>query len=132
MKVYSIFPFFAFFFLYGNAQTELSRKNKKLDSLFAAYYEEGLKLKPIDATDYGESRYNNLLPAAFTDSYRTLLRNYYSHYLAAILKFNEKNLSMDDRLSYDILKHDLEINLEGLRLKDNLIPFSQEQGLPSL
>ena len=35
-----------------------------------SFYEDGLKLSPLGATAAGDSRYNDLLPAEFTDSYR--------------------------------------------------------------
>lgn len=104
--------------------------NKQLDSLFNAYYDEGLKLSPGMATFYGDNRYNNLWPAAFTDSYRVKYHHYYSRYLTALTKFSRENLSKNDRLSYDIFKWQLNMDVERVKQKDNRMPFTQFEGGP--
>jgi uncharacterized protein (DUF885 family) len=86
------------------AQTASTASNSTLNKLFADYYEEGLKLSPVTATFNGDNRYNNLLPAEFTDSYRAKLRDYYNHYRAILTKFKRESLSDNDKLSYDIMQ----------------------------
>ena len=108
----------------SNAQTTTGT-NKQLDSLFNSYYDEGLKLSPGAATFYGDNRYNDLLPAEFTDSYREKYKDYYTRYLTALSNFKRESLSENDRLSYDIFKWQLKMNLEGLTQKDNRMPFNQ-------
>lgn len=104
--------------------------NKQLDSLFDSYYDEGLKLSPGMATFYGDNRYNDLLPAEFTDSYREKYKDYYTRYLTALSNFKRESLSENDRLSYDIFKWQLKMKLEGLAQKDNHMPFNQFVGIP--
>ncbi|MDB5260847.1 MAG: hypothetical protein JWQ14_128, partial [Adhaeribacter sp.] len=84
------------------AQTAEKGNNKELDKLFGSYYEEELKLSPASATYRGDKRYNDLLPATFTDSYRVKLKTFYTHYLTALSKFKRADLNENDRLSYDI------------------------------
>ena len=102
---------------------------KQLDSLFNSYYDEGLKLSPGMATFYGDNRYNDLLPAEFTDSYREKYKDYYTRYLKAISKSKKESLSENDRLSYDIFQWQLKMNLEGLTQNDNRMPFNQFDGI---
>ncbi len=100
----------------------------KLATFLDQYYEEGLQLFPISATYQGDKRYNDLLPADFTDSYRVKLKDFYKKYLDGLDKFDRARLDDNDQASYDILKHDAEIALEGLSFNDNYIPFNQFYG----
>jgi uncharacterized protein (DUF885 family) len=110
----------------------IQESNQELNSLFRAYYEAGLKLSPLEATGNGDNRYNDLLPAEFTDSYRAKLQDYYRHYLRALTKYKRESLNANDKLSYDILQWQLQLGLEGLQQKDNRLPFNQLQGIPLL
>ena len=59
-----------FFITIGRARQE----NKELLSFFKIYSEASLKLFPFKATSIGDSRYNDLLFADFTNSYRATLK----------------------------------------------------------
>ncbi|TND01813.1 MAG: protein of unknown function DUF885 [Bacteroidetes bacterium] len=104
--------------------------NKTLAALFDTYYEERLQFFPLDATSNGDNRYNDKLYADFTDSYRAKLKTFWEKSLGELSKFNRDSLSANDRVSYDIFKHEMETNLEGLRFHDNYIPCQQFWGLP--
>ncbi|MEO5642359.1 MAG: DUF885 domain-containing protein [Bacteroidia bacterium] len=104
--------------------------NKDLASLFSTYYEERLQLFPLDATATGDNRYNDKLYADFTDSYRAKLRTFWQKNLEGVSKFNRDSLSENDRISFDIFKREMEMNLEGLNFHDNYIPSQQFWGLP--
>ena len=51
--------------------------SEQLNDLFDRYYEDKLKLFPLEATSIGDKRYNDLLPVDFTDSYRIKLSEFY-------------------------------------------------------
>ncbi len=104
--------------------------NKELATLFNNYYEERLKLYPLEATAIGDKRYNNLLPVDFSDSYRDTLKNFYHNYQTYLTKYDRENLSDKDKISYDDFKREMQINLEGLNFPENYIPFQQFWGLP--
>jgi uncharacterized protein (DUF885 family) len=115
--------------------------NKELATLFDQYYDERMELFPIEATANGDTRFNHLLPADFTDSYRTRLTQFFNRYTIAINKFNREQLNANDQKSYDIFKYELEMGLSGLRfqftgssaLNDNSnFPFDQFNGVPLL
>ena len=110
--------------------TKAQQDNTELGKFFAAYSEESLKLFPFTATSIGDDRYNDLLFADFTRSYRATLNEFYLHYLNELKKFNRQNLNKNDQISYDIFKRDMEMALEGLTYKDNLTPFNQFGGMP--
>jgi uncharacterized protein (DUF885 family) len=81
------------------------------------------------ATSNGDSRYNDLLPASFTDSNIELQKVFYNKFLNGLKKFDRNTLNDNDKISYDIFKRDLEVALEGLSYKTNLVPFTQFSGL---
>lgn len=104
----------------------------ELPGLFERYYEESLKLFPIDATFIGDERYNDLLPIEFTDSYRSILRDFYTRYLTEAKKYEHAEKSETVQTSYDVFLYNLNIALEELSFPENYFPFSQFGGLPLL
>jgi uncharacterized protein (DUF885 family) len=104
--------------------------NKELKSLFDKYYEERMRLFPLESTANGETRYNDLLPTDFTDSYRDTLKEFFNNYLIYVTRYDRDALNNNDRISYDIFKREMEMSLEGLTFHDNYIPFQQFWGLP--
>lgn len=116
-----------------------SEANKNLAALFNQYYEERLQIFPLEATANGDTRYNNLLPAEFTDSYREKLKNFFTRYQDSIARFDTATLSENDKISYNIFMHEMNMGLQGLSLNfvpspalqsEKYIPFNQFWGLP--
>jgi uncharacterized protein (DUF885 family) len=99
--------------------------NKELATMLEKYYEERLQLFPLEATAIGDTRYNDLLPIDFTDSYRNKLNDFYTRYLAEINKYKRDELSEKDKLSYDVFTYEMQMNQEGFRFQDNYTPFKQ-------
>lgn len=104
--------------------------NANLNRLFAGYYEDKMKLFPLEATANGDLRYNNLLPVDFSESYRDTLKSFYSRYLKAIEVYDRDKLNVNDRISYDIFKREMEISLANFHFPDNYMPFNQFYALP--
>lgn len=116
-----------FFSCNQNDKSGLSN-NQDLALVFENYYNEGLQLFPLNATQIGDSRYNDKLYADFTDSYRTKLKDYYQTYKAHLLKFKRDSLNENDKLSYDLLAYELDDKLRALTFNDNLMPINQFYG----
>ncbi|MEH6766075.1 MAG: DUF885 domain-containing protein [Aequorivita antarctica] len=89
--------------------------NKMLDT----YYEEGLKLNPLNATFSGDTRYNDSFPNFLSDEYSTQLKNYYTNYKEEASKFEDSDLSETEKMSKDILLWECNINLETLTFKNS-------------
>jgi uncharacterized protein (DUF885 family) len=106
------------------------KDKKELASFFDQYYEEYLKLFPVNATAIGDNRYNDQLPVTFTDSYNSKLKDFYTRYLDEINKYNRDELSEKDKISYDVFVYETKMNLESLEFPDNFIPFNQFYALP--
>ena len=104
--------------------------NKAFSQYLSDYYEGRMRHSPLEATQNGDDRYNALLPADFTDSYRDSLKNFYTFFQAGLKKFDRASLTENDRLSYDIASWELSTRLEGLNYTGNYIPFNQFYALP--
>jgi uncharacterized protein (DUF885 family) len=121
----------AFAFIYCSSLASFCQvpDNKKLEAFFKEYTKENYRVFPLIATFNGDSRYNDLLPASFTDSNIELQKVFYNRFLDGIKRFDRNALNDNDKISYDIFKRDLEVALEGLSYKTNLVPFTQFSGL---
>ncbi len=93
------------------------------------YYEERLKLFPIEATYQGDNRYNDLLPNSISQEFLARTKAFYTDYLEKIKAFDREKLSDQDKISYDILKRELELQLDQFKFHLEYVPFSQFEGL---
>ena len=99
--------------------------NISFNQMLDEYYEDGLKLKPIDATFAGDSRYNNSFPNFLSDEYKSEIKAYYSNYLGKLSQFNDEDLSDSEKISKAVLKWECEINLNRLTFRQELFPIDQ-------
>lgn len=104
--------------------------NKELSETLEHYYEERMKLFPMEATMAGDSLYNNILPNTLTDEYSEKVKSFFTKYKESLSKFKEDGLSENDKLSIALLKWECDINLEQLDFKENLMPLNQFTSLP--
>ena len=118
--------------LFASCKTESSKTNPKdndmsfaFNTMLDDYYEEGLKLTPINATFAGDNRYNNSFPNTLSDEYVIQVKNYYSNYLEKLAQYSDDNLNESEKMSKAILKWDCEINLNRLNFRQDLVPIDQ-------
>ena len=104
--------------------------NKSLHQLFESYYQERLKLFPLEATSSGDNRYNHLLPNDGSVQFRQQTQNFYSKYKTALARYKASSLNDADKISYDILGNLVNRALEGQKLHPEYIPFAQFYSLP--
>jgi uncharacterized protein (DUF885 family) len=107
--------------------TSMADKHQ-LDSVFKAYYEEGLALFPFQATAVGDHRYDDKLYAAFTDSYREKLTTFYKKYKTAIEKIDRSTLDSKTQINYDCFVYEVDDNLSALKFHSNYMPLEQIGG----
>lgn len=107
------------------SEMKIQQNHLKLTSILNNYYEDGLKLYPLGATNIGDYRYNDLLPNDISESYRQVLRNYYQDYLDSLKIIDIQLLSEVDQISYDLLKWECDNSLEGLSFPFHLTPIDQ-------
>jgi uncharacterized protein (DUF885 family) len=97
--------------------------------LFGNYYEERLKLFPMEATYAGDHRYDDQLPNDITDSFRASEAAFFRKYLTTVNELDGGQLSTEDQLSCDILRWECETQLEKLRFPTHLMPINQFNSL---
>jgi uncharacterized protein (DUF885 family) len=115
-------------------------ENRALSRVLEDYYKDRMKFLPLEATQNGDNRFNDQLPADFTDSYMDTLRKFFGTYLDKILVFDRDKLNHEDQISYDIFLREMKIYLEGLDLHFTInivtmpnlqyVPFNQFEGTP--
>ena len=108
----------------GEVSTNPTVHNVGFITLLAHYYDDGLKLNPLNATFQGDNRYNDTLPNFLSDSFKKELVNYYQTYLERAEKFEDTKLSESEQMSKAILKWECKVNLEGLAF-ENYTPIDQ-------
>ncbi|MDQ3291323.1 MAG: DUF885 domain-containing protein, partial [Bacteroidota bacterium] len=104
--------------------------NSNLDTIFKNYYEERIKLFPLEATAVADNRYDDELPNEITVKHRAKVKALYNNYLAQLNKLDTTSLKAQEKLSYAIFKRDMQMALEGLTFPEHLMPVNQFLGLP--
>ena len=99
--------------------------SQQIKQITESYYEDRLKLNPFEATAQGDERFNDQFPIEISETHRGLLRDFYKKYQADLAKIDASSLNENDKMSYDILKWECEINLEELTFPKNLMPLNQ-------
>jgi uncharacterized protein (DUF885 family) len=109
------------------AATESERFHRWLE----AQWELQLQRDPILATSLGDTRYNDRLVDTTTAAWRARQKRELRQTLKELARFRKDSLEPKDRISYSILKLDLEQDLAGERFPGWMQPISQIGGLPS-
>ena len=89
------------------------------------YYQEGLTLFPVNATFAGDNRYNDLLHNDIGREHRAKVKAYYTRYLSALGGFDKTKLTEEEQTSYEVLKWECEISLNGFKYPGHLMPIDQ-------
>ena len=125
MKNFSIAYLVLFLLLSCDFNSENIQNNVELNTILENYYQDGLKLNPINATNEGDSRYNDKFPELITDNYKNKQAEYYNKYLNKVSKFEINDLSDVDKMSKSILEWECKINLESLNYNTQYTPIDQ-------
>ncbi|WP_034057320.1 DUF885 domain-containing protein [Lacinutrix jangbogonensis] len=102
-----------------------SEKNTEFSTMLDDFYEEGLKLNPLNATSAGDNRYNNSLPNTLTVEFTTKEKAYYTDFKTKAESYSNTSLNKTEQLSRAILIWDCDINLERFDFNEGLTPINQ-------
>ncbi|MCZ2083486.1 MAG: DUF885 domain-containing protein [Flavobacteriales bacterium] len=102
----------------------------EVDSIAADYYENYLKLYPLEATSQGDLRYNDQLPINIDKDFISGEISFYNSVQNQLKKLDYKSLSDDDKTVYDVLDYTLKDKIERYAYHPEYIPFTQFGGLP--
>jgi uncharacterized protein (DUF885 family) len=97
----------------------------QLNALYNEFWEENLRLHPLNATYAGDARYNGELPNYMSEEYEELDRDFEQRYLDRAHAIGAEGLIGQDRLSYDIFTLNRESALEEAKFPSRLLPVNQ-------
>lgn len=106
-----------------------NKESQKLDGLLHNYYEDRLKLFPLEATALGDNRYNDLFPNSDSQAYLKELSQFYKNYKSQLEAYNREVLSEKDKISFDVMMWECNIGMERLNFKERLMPINQVNSL---
>src|SRR3546814_17620148 len=91
-------------------------KAARLDALYEQYWEELLKLNPLQATFQGDNRYHDQLPDFYSAQFRAKSHDFTTSWLQTHAAVGSEGLSGQDLLRYEIFVSD-----------DNVAQAAEEQ-----
>jgi uncharacterized protein (DUF885 family) len=94
-----------------------SSDTTRFHKMLQDYYEDEEKLFPVNATSNGDNRYNDQFPVDISDSYQSKEKSFCRQYLDSLKNYTSSNLTDNDRVSYDVMKFDLQNSMDGLKFK---------------
>ena len=98
------------------------------DELLANYNTERLALNPLEATFIGDNSMNDRLENFLTEDFRRRNRDFYQQYADALDNIDRAALDPVQRVSYDVLRWETDINREALVFREDLLPLDQFSG----
>lgn len=102
----------------------------EIDSIAANYYEQYLKLYPLEATAQGDLRYNDQLPVSIDKDFISGELFFYNSVQAQMEKVDYEKLTDEKKIIYDVLDYTLKDKIERYAYHPEYIPFTQFTGLP--
>ena len=100
-------------------------KARRLEALYAEYWEELLELNPLQATFQGDPRYNDRLPNFLSEDYRDRSDVFTREWLEKIEAVGPEGLQGQALLSYEIFVRDARNSLEGTQFPGWMQPLNQ-------
>lgn len=106
------------------APAKAEDKATKLQRLYQGYWEESLKLNPLQATFQGDPRGNHQLPNYLSAEFRQRSHEFTASWLAKVEAVGEDGLQGQDLLSYRIFVRNARDALEGERYPGWMLPLN--------
>ena len=103
-------------------------KKQDFSSLTKNYFDDKNAMNPLDATQSGQNQYNDQLQFEMTDSFRKSQEAFSNKYQSALQNIAVKDLSEEEKNSYEIIKWEVEIGKDLLKQPTNLLPVHQFWG----
>jgi len=102
-----------------------NEKPLKIAQVFENYYQESLKLYPLQATSQGDLRYNDFLPNDLSDEFRKKEKEFYTFYKSQLNNFPDHTLNENDLLSKKVLLWECDLSLKRLTFNEQYTPINQ-------
>ena len=102
-----------------------NEKSLEIAQIFENYYQESLKLYPLQATSQGDLRYNDFLPNDLSDEFRKKEKEFYTFYKSQLNNFPDHTLNENDLLSKKVLLWECDLSLKRLTFNEQYTPINQ-------
>ena len=102
-----------------------NKKSLEIAQVFENYYQESLKLYPLQATSQGDLRYNDFLPNDLSDEFRKKEKEFYTFYKSQLNNFPDHTLNENDLLSKKVLLWECDLSLKRLTFNEQYTPINQ-------
>jgi uncharacterized protein (DUF885 family) len=99
--------------------------SEPIKTVFDNYYQDRLALYPLEATMFGDDRYNDRMPDDLTVAGRAKLTAFYKKYIDELAKYDREKLNPEEKASWDLLQWECNTSLEGLSFPTELFPLNQ-------
>jgi len=100
-------------------------KAARLNTMYDQYWEEVLRMNPVQATFQGDPRYNDQLPDFLSAQFRQEARAFNARWLKVIEDIGPAGLTGQDLLSYEIFVRDAKLQQEADRFPSWHQPVNQ-------
>lgn len=107
------------------ATAPAAEKAAQLDRLYAEYWEEVLKMNPIQATFQGDARYNDRMPDFYSKAFRDESRAFTRRWLERVEAIGPEVLSGQDLISYEIFVNEAKDSLFAEKFPGWMLPVNQ-------
>lgn len=129
MKYLALFAIIVFLISTVFAQkSNQNESTKQLYALFDSEWEWSLKESPTFASYLGDKRYNRL----WEDTSLDAINKRHQHRIETLAKLKQikrDDLSVSDRLNYDLFQKDYAESIDGFKFKSYLTPINQRGGI---
>jgi len=100
-----------------------------MNQIYAEYWDESSAQNPIEATFNGDNRFNDQFGATTSAEEERLTRALAEKYLARLAAYDPAGLPSEDRISYDLLRYNLQQSLDALAFPSELLPINATSSL---
>lgn len=125
MKSYLLFSLVLGVSLLGCVKNSEQELLPPINEVFEYYYNERLRLYPLEATTNGDTRYNDLFFNDISENGRETLTEFYTRYKNILVKYKPEMLIHEEKISREVLLWECTTNLENLALPLHLMPVNQ-------
>ena len=101
---------------------ETTKIHDNFATLLDSYYEDRLKLNPIEATTAGDYRYNDIFTNNLSSEHITKTKTHFKNYKKEVSTFSDDDLTATEKLSKAILLWECAINLNEFNFNANHTP----------
>lgn len=103
-------------------------KHGDINAIAKTYFEYKNALNPLEATQNGQSQFNDQLVFEMTDSHRKKQAEFYAKYEKELASIDTTSLSEEEKNSFDIIAWEVSIGKDLLKQNANLTPIHQFWG----